>query len=367
MERRKFMKDAALTGVAATAAASSFPKPAISQGRTQWTMVTTWPKNFPGLGVSAERIAQRIGQMSDGRLTVRVMAAGELVPAFESFDAVIGGQVEMSHGAAYYWQGKSRALSFFTGVPFGMTAQEISAWMRYMDGQELWDEAYAQFGAKGFMSGQTGVQAGGWFRNQITSVEDFQGLNFRTPGLGGDVWAKLGVTVVNLPVGEIFASLQSGAIDAAEFAGPMTDLALGFHQVAKNYYWPSFNEPGLATELAVNLDAYNNLPNNLKAIIEYACQADYDQTYADFNAKNAIALETLVNEHGVQVRQFPEEVVVAAGNAAGEVLAELRDSGDDLTRRIVESYVTARSQLIEWGRLSDLAYMNARLTGYQYL
>lgn len=367
MQRRDFLKGAAVAGAAGVTAASSFPKPAISQGRMQWRMVTTWPKNFPGLGVSAERIARRIGEMSDGRLTIRVFAANELVPALEAFDVVIGGAAEMSHGASYYWQGKSKALSFFTGVPFGMTANEISAWMRYLGGQELWDEAYAQFGVKGFMSGQTGVQAGGWFRREINSVADFNGLKFRTPGLGGDVWKKLGVTVVNLAGGEIFQALQSGALDAAEFVGPMTDLALGFHQVAKYYYWPSFNEPGLATELVVNKAKYDALPKDLQRIIEVACQADYEETYADFNANNAKALNTLVTQHGVQIRQFPDEVIKAAGTAAGEVLAELRDSGDDLTKRVVESYVSARKQFVDWAAIGDAAYLRARTLDYKYL
>ncbi|HET8725875.1 MAG TPA: TRAP transporter substrate-binding protein [Alphaproteobacteria bacterium] len=367
VERRRFLKGAALGGVASAAAASSFPAPAISQGRMEWRMVTTWPKNFPGLGVSAERIATRIGEMTDGRLTVRVFAAGELVPAFESFDAVIGGAAEMSHGAAYYWQNKSRATNFFTGVPFGLTAVEQSAWIRYLGGQELWDELYAQFGVKGFLSGNTGTQAGGWFRGEINSVADLNGVKFRTPGLGGDVWSRLGVTIVNLPAGEIFPALQSGALDAAEFVGPYNDLALGFYQVAKNYYWTGFNEPGLATELTVNKQMYDELPADLQKIVEYACQADYEQTTAEFMARNPQSLATLVNEHGVSVREFPEDIVVAAGNAAGEVLAELRDSGDDITKRIVESYVNARKALVDYTKIAELSYMQSRLLDYTYL
>jgi TRAP-type mannitol/chloroaromatic compound transport system substrate-binding protein len=367
VERRKLLKTAALGGIAGAAAASSFPAPAISQGRMEWRMVTTWPKNFPGLGTGAERLARRIGELSDGRLTVRVYAAGELVPAFESLDAVIGGSAEMSHDASYYWQNKSKALNFFTGVPFGLTAPEITAWIRYLGGQELWDEVYAQFGVKAFLSGQTGTQAGGWFRNEVKSVADFNGMKFRTPGLGGDVWSRLGVTVVNTPAGEIFAALQSGALDAAEFVGPYNDLALGFHQVAKNYYFPSFNEPGMATEVVVNKEMYEALPVDLQKVIEYACQADYDQTGAEFMARNPQALATLVNEHGVQIRQFPEEVIIACGNAAGEVMAELRDGGDEMTRKVVESYINARKLLVDYGKIADQAYMNARQLDFSYL
>jgi len=365
MKRRKFLAGAA--GTTAAAAASTFPAPAISQNRIQWRMVTTWPKGFPGLGQSADRIAQRVGEMSDGRFTIRVFAGGELVPALESFDAVQRGAAECMHGAAYYWQGKSKALNFFTGVPYGMTSSEISAWVRYMGGQQVWDEAYAAFGLKGFMSGQTGVQAGGWFRKEINTIEDVQGIKFRTPGLGGDVWKKLGVTTVNLAAGDIFQALQSGTLDAAEFVGPVTDFALGFHQVAKNYYWPSFNEPGLATEFSAKRDAFDQLPKDMQRILEVVCAADYEETSAFFNARNADALNTMVTRHGVQVKAFPRDLLTAAGKAAGEVLTELRDSGDPITKKVVNSYVEARRKLLRWSSISDQAYYNARLLPFTYV
>ncbi|CAN5655274.1 hypothetical protein BH23PSE1_BH23PSE1_13200 [soil metagenome] len=216
MQRRRFIKGAAGAG----AAAAGLAAPALAQERTTWRMVTTWPRNFPGLGVGAQRLADRITAMSDGRLTVELFAAGEMVPPLGAFDAVIGGSAEMSHGAAYYWQNKSQAANFFTGVPFGMTSRELAAWIRYMGGQELWDEVYDQFGIKGFINGDTGIQAAGWFQDELTSLDDIQGINFRTPGLGGQVWSRMGANVVNMPAGEIFAALQSGALDAAEFVGP---------------------------------------------------------------------------------------------------------------------------------------------------
>ena len=174
---------------AAAGAGAGARRPAVAQERTTWRMVTTWPRNFPGLGVGAERLADRITTMSDGRLTVQVYAAGEMVPALGTFDAVIEGSAEMSHGAAYYWQNKSPATVFFTGVPYGMTSRELAAWIRYMGGQALWDEVYDQFGMQGFICGDTGTQAGGWFRDELTGLADVQGLNFRTPGLGGQVWS----------------------------------------------------------------------------------------------------------------------------------------------------------------------------------
>ncbi|TVR96092.1 MAG: TRAP transporter substrate-binding protein [Rhodospirillales bacterium] len=360
MKRRHFLKGAGAAGAASVAAATPFASPAIAQGRTEWRMVTTWPKNFPGLGVGAQRLADRITAMSDGRLNIRVFGGGELVPPLQALDAVIEGAAEMSHGAAYYWQGKNRGLSFFTGVPYGMTSRELSAWVRYQGGQEIWDEIYDQFGVKGFLSGDTGTQAGGWFKRELTGVADIRGLRFRTPGLGGQVWDRLGATVVNLPAGEIFQALQSGALDAAEFVGPYNDLALGFYQVAKNYYFPSFIEPGLATELVVSKAKFLALPKDLQTIIEVACQAEYDQVASDFYANDPVALRTLVNQHGAIVRRFPDEILEAGAKAAVDIITELRDSGDALTRKTAESFVAALALLRERTDTVDHAFVEAR-------
>ena len=359
MDRRKFISSAAL-GAGATALAA----PAIAQDKITWRMVTTWPKNFPGLGVGAQRLADRITAASGGRLSVQVYSAGELVPPLQSLDAVIDGTAEMSHGAAYYWQNKSTALSFFTGVPFGMTARELTAWVRYMGGQELWDEIYDQFGVKGFLSGNTGTQAGGWFREELTGLDDIKGLRFRTPGLGGRVWEKLGATVTNMAGGEIFQALQSGTLDAAEFVGPYNDLALGFYQVAKNYYFPSFVEPGLATELVVDKSKFAELPEDLQAIVEFVCAAEYDQVASDFYANDPRALQTLVNDHGVNVRQFPEEIVQAGAQASKELIQELQDSDDDLTQRTTASFLEALKLLRNRTETIDGAFIAARA---QYL
>jgi TRAP-type mannitol/chloroaromatic compound transport system substrate-binding protein len=357
MERRHFLRGAALTGVAAGALAA----PAIAQERTTWRMVTTWPRNFPGLGVGAQRLADRITTMSDGRLTIELFSAGELVPALGTFDAVIEGSAEMSHGAAYYWQNKSPATAFFTGVPFGMTSRELAAWLRYMGGQELWDEVYDQFGVKGFINGDTGTQAGGWFENELAGLSDIQGINFRTPGLGGQVWQRMGATVVNMAGGEIFAALQSGALDAAEFVGPYNDLALGFHQVRKHYYLSSFIEPGLATELAVDKAKLLALPSDLQAIVEIACQAEYDQVASDFYANDPGALRQLVDEHGVTAHpQFPDDILEAGAQASMEILEELRNSNDDLTKRVTESFIASLNTLRTRTEGTDAPFLDAR-------
>lgn len=367
MKRREFLTGAAAgAGAAAATAAAGFPAPAIAQERHEWRMVTTWPKGFPVLGTAAERVAQRITEMSEGRLTVKVYAAGELVPPLESMDAVSRGAAEMAHSTPYYWFGKHKALAFFTGVPFGLTAGELTAWIRHMGGQELWDEIYDGFGLKGFSSGNTSVQAGGWFRNPVESLDDLQGLKFRTPGLGGEVWKKLGVTTVNLPAGEVFQALQSGALDATEFVGPYNDLALGLYKVAQNYYFPGFNEPGQGLEVMVNKEKFNALPKDLQRIVEVAAQADFDQVLGEYFAKDPQALQTLVNEHGVQVRTFPEPVMQAAGQASKEVMQELYESSDDLTKRVIDSFRKARGVMAPYQRITDMAYMKARDEAFSF-
>ncbi len=360
MKRRDFISGAVVGAGAAAATAASFPSPAIAQERHEWRMVTTWPKGFPVLGVAAERLAQRITEMSDGRLTVRVYGGGELVPPLESLDAVSRGSAEMCHSASYYWAGKHKGLSFFTGVPFGLSAPELMGWIRFMGGQELWDEIYDGFGVKAWPAGNTSVQAGGWFRRPIESLDDLQGLKFRTPGLGGEVWKKLGVNTVLLPAGEVFQALQSGALDATEFVGPYNDLALGFYKVAQNYYFPGFIEPGQSIEAVVNKDKFNALPKDLQKIVEIAVEADYEHVTAEYYAKDPQALHTLVNEHNVQVRTFPEPVLQAASKASEEVLQELYDGGDELTRRVIDSFRKAREVMMPYQRLTDLAFLQAR-------
>ncbi|MCC0076113.1 MAG: TRAP transporter substrate-binding protein [Rhodobacter sp.] len=359
MDRRSFLRASTVGGAAA--AASSLAAPAIAQGRITWRMVTTWPRNFPGLGVGAQRLADRITAASDGALTVEVYSAGELVPPLQSLDAVIDGTAEMSHGAAYYWQNKSVALSFFTGVPFGMTSRELAAWVRYLGGQELWDEVYDQFGVQGFLSGDTGTQAGGWFRNELTSLADIQGLRFRTPGLGGRVWQLMGASVTNMAGGEIFQALQSGALDAAEFVGPYNDLALGFYQVCQHYYTSSFNEPGLATEIVVDKAKFQALPSNLQAIVRDCAQAEYDQVPSDFYANDPRALATLVNDHGVIVhKSFPDDILQAAAGAAKEVLGGIVNSDDELTRRVARSFIDSVKLLRTRTENTDQTYAAAR-------
>lgn len=374
MERRSFIRKAGLGLAAGALAAGCKPQaagaqteagadaaPAVKTKTHTWRMVTTWPKNFPGLGVGAQRLADRITAASNGELTVQVFSAGELVPALQSIDAVIDGSAEMMHGAAYYWQNKSMGLPFFTGVPFGMTSRELATWVRYLGGQAIWDKIYDQFGVQGFLSGDTGTQTGGWFAKELTGIEDIQGLRFRTPGLGGKVWQAIGVSVTNLPAGEIFQALQSGMLDAAEFVGPYNDLALGFHQVCKHYYTSSFIEPGAATELVVNKSKFQALPKHLQQLVADVCQAEYDQVACDFYANDPRALQTLEKEHGVQTHaSFPDSIVEAAAKAAKELLTEIRQTGDALTKETADSYIKALNLLRTRTERVDEGFLQAR-------
>jgi len=360
-KRRNFLRSTATTAAAAGAvAASNLPAPAISQGRMEWRMVTSWPMNLPGPGVSANRVAERIGTLSNGRLTVKVFGAGQLVPALGVFDAVSQGTAEIYHAVPSYWLSKSRGIGFFGSFPFGMVAQELQAWLNFGGGGALYDEMYARFGIKPFMCGDSGPQWMGWFRKEINSVDDFRGLRFRTAGLGSEMFRRAGASVVTLPGGEIFAALRAGTIDAAEFIGPWNDAALGFHQVAKNYYYPGVQEPSSAEEIGVNKAKFDALPADLKQVVQYAAQSSYVESLVEYDQKHPAAVAELVSKHGVTVREAPRDLLVAFGNAAGEVLAEIRGDSDPLVKRIAESYVAFRNIQAEYTTQAYNGVMNAR-------
>ncbi|MCH8916976.1 MAG: TRAP transporter substrate-binding protein DctP [Proteobacteria bacterium] len=374
MNRRDFLAGAATGLVVGGAGAYALgPRakgrpsaPAVARKKTRhWTMVTTWPEMFPGLGTSAARLAQRITAMSGGELTVKVAAAGTLVAAFGSFDAVAQGSVEMGHAAPYYWQGKSKSFNFFAAVPFGLTAQELSAWIHYGGGQALWDEGYGQFGLKPFLAGNTGVQMGGWFKKEIRSMDDFKGLKMRMPGLGGEVLRRIGATAENLPGGEIFTALTTGRIDATEWVGPWNDLAFGFYKIAKYYYYPGFHEPGTALACGVNLKIWEALSSEDKSLVQTAMQAENGVVLAEFNTRNAESLDVLRNKHKVRIRRFPNPVLGAMGQAAGEVVTEAGTS-DATTRKVYESFLAFRKKSIAWTKHSEQAFWGARLLPFKY-
>ena len=352
--RRQSFK-ALATGAMATALAT----PSLAQETIEWKMVTSWPKNLPGPGVSAQLLADTIASLSGGRLTVRVFAAGELVPPLEAFAAVSNGTVEMAHTAPLFWAGKFPAAPIFTAAPFGLVPLEHTTWITKGGGQQLWDELYSPAGIKPFMAGNTGYQMGGWYKNEINSVEDFKGLKIRMPGLGGLVVQKLGAVPVGLAPGEIFTSLQTGVIDATEFLGPFSDSAMGFQKVAKNYYFPGFHEPNGSGEALVSINALEALPGDLRAVVEKACEWVNMVSLLDAEWENAAALERLQANDGVILRQFPDDVLAAAKAATIEVMDELAASGD-LTARIVASYREAGKHLGKWSDVSVKAFLQAR-------
>lgn len=324
-----------------------------------WKMVTTWPKNFPGLGTGAENLANIINELSNGRLQVKVYGAGELVPALEIFDAVSHGTAQMGHGAAYYWKGKDPTFQFFSTVPFGLTAQEMNGWLYNGGGLELWQQAYAKYNLVPMPAGNMGVQMGGWFNKEINSIDDLKGLKMRIPGLGGEVLNRAGGTPVNLPGGELFTAMQSGTIDATEWVGPYNDLAFGFYKIAKYYYYPGWHEPGTALEAIINKDALEALPKDLQAIVLNACKLANHEMLAEYTARNNDALQTLINKHHVQIRRFPDDVLGKLKTLSDEVVKELANK-DEFSRKVYESYNSYRNKVMAWHEYSERAYLNVR-------
>ena len=354
MQRRKFLKGAAIAGAASTLAA-----PAVAQAKKEMVIVSTWPRDFPGLGLPAQRLAARINELSDGTIDVQYFAAGERVGAFDSFDEVASGNAQSYIAADYYWKGKHPGWAPFTAIPFGMTYTEIDAWIKYGGGQDLWDELAGEFGLKNLACGNTGVQMGGWFNKEIESADDLKGLKMRIPGLGGDVMAKLGASPVSLPGGQIYENLVSGAIDATEWVGPYNDYFMKFYEAAKYYYWPGMHEPGAQIAFGMNRAFWDGLSKNEQALIEAACNEENARTMAETNAFNGEYLNRLINDHGVQLREFNDDVYDAFGEASSEVIEEARDHSE-LSKKIYDAVLAKRAELGAWTALSDTAYVQKR-------
>lgn len=357
MKRRELLKGG--VAAAATAGASTLAAPAIAQDRVEVTVVSTWPRDFPGLGTGAQRFAQRLSDISDGRFQVEYFAAGERVGAFDSFDEVASGNAQIYHAADYYWKGKHPGWAYFTAVPFGLTYTEMNAWIRFGGGQELWDELAGESGLKNLMCGNTGVQMGGWFRKEMNSADDFKGLKMRIPGLGGDVLAKLGASPVSLPGGQIYENLISGAIDATEWVGPWNDAAMKFYEAAKYYYYPGMHEPGPMLAAGVNKDFWEGLSASDKVLVEAAASMENDVMMAEFNANNGASLAKLINEQGVQLKKFSDDIYDSFGEAAEAVFAETVEHSD-LAKRIHDSFLAARADIGAWQKIADQEYLRQR-------
>ncbi len=359
MKRRDMLTAAGALALTGCAAEQSCNDAAGSSETFEWKLVTTWPPNFPGMGTGVNRLVKHIEKASGGRLKIRVYAAGELVPAMQVFDTVSRGTVEMGHGASYYWKGVSEAAQFFTAIPFGMTYMEMNGWLYYGGGLELYRELYDEYNLMPFPAGNTGVQMGGWFNREINSVSDLKGLVMRIPGFGGAVLERAGGTSYTLPGGEIFTSLQTGVIDATEWVGPYNDLAMGLHEAAEYYYYPGWQEPGPTLETIINKEAWAKLPEDLQTIVELSCATLNDQMTAEYSARNAEQLATLQEDAGVQIKKFPDDVLIELRELTDQLVDELVER-DPQAAKIYASFSAYREKAKAWSAISEQAYLQAR-------
>lgn len=355
MDRRSFLRTSALGGTAA--AATTLAAPAYAQGKRKLTMVTTWPRGFAGLADAADKSAENINAISGDTLEIEVKHAGELVGAFEVFDAVTAGQADMYHGADYYFVNQHPAWAFYTGVPFGMTALEQNNWYYHDGGMEMHHELGEIFGLKSFLAGNTGSQAGGWFRKEIAGPEDFQGLKFRMPGLGGKALGNMGASIQNLPGGEIYQALAAGAIDGTEWVGPWSDEKVGFQEITKFYYTAGFHEPSAGLSLATNLEVFNDLTPQQQKAIEIGAGHANVWNLSQYQMNNGAALQRLASS-GVKVLEFPDSVWDAFGAASAQVYEEFM--GDDIFKATYDAYYASMKASSGWIAKSSTAYVAQR-------
>ncbi|MDX5383811.1 MAG: TRAP transporter substrate-binding protein DctP [Rhodobacterales bacterium] len=352
MERRKFLTATAAAAVAAPIAA---PRVARAQDSFTWKMTNSYGPGSPFYTVgpgSPTDIIEKIATMSGGRLTIQHFAAGELIPAFEGFDAVQQGVIEMNASNSYFWSGTTFAAQYFTTVPFGMSFAGHMAWLYHGGGLELWHKVYEPFGLVAFPMNNTGVQMTGWFREPIEDISQLQGLRMRIPGLAGQVYASLGVDARVLPGGEIFPALERGVIDAAEFVGPYQDRRLGLQNAAKFYHTTGWHEPSTTGELLISKAAWDSLPADLQQIVKTACMAACLESMTWSEAVNGEALSDLVDNFGVTAAVLPEAVVEALRTATADTLAT-RAAADPLVKEVHDSYMSFKANHDRWAGISE--------------
>ena len=358
MERRSFLKKAG-AGTAAAAAALTVGAPAViaSPKKIRWQATSFWnPKvriMFDGIKI----FCQNVKEMSDGQLEIKLFGGGELVPPFGAFDAVSKGTVQMGTGSPYFWAGKSTAFNWFGSIPFGMNAQSINAWFYEGNGQALMTELYDQFDLVPRVVGNSGVQMGGWYRKKINSLEDFKGLKMRIGSIAGKVMSEMGVTTVMVPPAEIFPSLERGVVDAAEFVGPVHDILLGLHKVAKYYYTPGWHEPGPVLDVFFNKKAYNDLPVHLQRILDIAAGDINIKTLAAFDAQSGAALDKLVRDHQVDVQVYPDDVMKKIKEISTRVIEEEAQK-DPFALKVHQDYKAFQAKTAVWGNMSEKVYWN---------
>ncbi|UCM99174.1 substrate-binding domain-containing protein [Sulfurimonas sp. SWIR-19] len=325
--------------------------------KTVIKLATSWPAHFPIMGTGVEEFAQRLHTISGGSLEIKIYPKNVLVPALAVFDACSSGQIDAFHSGPYYWKGKNSAFSLYSGIPFGFTAEEVNSWMLYGDGMHLWREHYAKHNLYPFLGGNTNIQMGGWFRKPINSLADMQGLKMRIPGLGGEVFSRMGVNPVLLPAGEIYTSLERGVIDATEWVGPALDIKMGFYKVAP-YYYSGWHEPGSVLELTFNKHTWNKLAGEHQSMIEVAASEMNANMATKFHHENIYALQKL-KSLDVTLAQFPDDVTEAGKKALREVIHDLSSKNNDFAE--VYSSIKAYLDLSkEWSDVSLGYFLNVR-------
>ena len=321
-------------------------------------LAESWPPNFPIFGDTTRNLAKLVKEMSDGRLKIRIDSKNKHKAPLGIFDMVRAGQYDMGHSASYYWKGKDPNTLYFTTMPFGMTTPEQYAWFYYGGGMDLMKEVYAKHGILSFPGGNTGNQMGGWFRKEINSLDDLQGLKMRIPGFAGEVLAKLGAKPTNIPAGELYTALERNTIDALEWVGPSLDLRMGFHKIAP-YYYTGWHEPATELQFLVNQKKFNKLPKDLQAILLTAMKAVAYDMYAHSYHESAVNLDKIKTEYpDIKIRTFPKPVLAAMHKANEELLAE-RAAKDPLAKKIIDSQKAYLRKVRAWTNISDKAYLNS--------
>ncbi len=357
VSRRGFVKGAAVSGAGLAGGAAGLAAPAVwAQGAAQsWRMVTAWPEGQAVLNDGAERFAARVAEMTEGRLTLEVAPGGGGLAVEDIFEAVAGGEVQEASSVSFYWAARIPAAQWFASVPFGLNAQGMNAWLTNGGGLALWEEVYAPHGVVPRPIGNTGVQMGGWFTRQLVHIDDVEGLKMRIPGLGGRIVARAGGEVVELPGSRIRDALANGEIEAAEWIGPLDDLALGLHEAARYYYYPGWQEPGSCLELLLNKSAYDALPTALRAILDAAAAETNLWTLGEFESRNFVALETLVRRHGVELARFPTSALEGFRNLSHEVLAA-EAARDAAATRVHQAYRAFAENKLNWDQVAERPY-----------
>lgn len=361
MKRRKFITHTALSALTSATLVScqsqnNTPTTSPSLPQLRWRLVTSWPKSLDTIFGGVQTLCDRIKAMSGGNFQITPYAAGEIVPGLEVLDTVQSGTVECGHTASYYYIGKNSALAFGTGLPFGLLAGQQNAWWYYGGGLTAMQKVYSDFNIINFPAGNTGGQMAGWFKREVKSLADLKGLKMRIPGLGGEVMSQMGVTVQNLPGGELFLALDRGAIDAAEWVGPYDDEKLGLNKVAPFYYYPGWWEPGPTVELLINKTAWEKLPSEYQNMIEVAAREINLSMLAHYDFVNQQSLATLVNQ-GTKLINFAPDILKEAEKIAFSIYQANGEKNSSF-QEIYQSWLEFRKGIMSWNRINELSFAN---------